>query len=406
MKFWIKMIAGLVMGIIIGSYIAPTSVTLEPLRVIGMLFFRLLNFFVMPLLLFSGIRSVLSLRKHQSLFIVLIKSLGFYIGLTVVGATIGMMLGDVLKPGVGTNIREFVSPIVIDYPQTSRFILDIVPDSFFALIRSGYAVLGLLFVSYIVASGIILAKDDAEEFLSLIVSIDNTLHRLNCIILEFLPIGIFTYVGYLLGSVTGQSVLPYLKLILIIIAGSVIQIIIVESLLVFFITKLNPFKFIHAVIPGAVAGFVSGSSYTAYPVLVENMEHNLGAERGIFSFVAGVGTAFSFSGSALAAGVSTLFVAQAYGLDLSAYLQIIIILLISLASIKMDGSKKGGLVLLSVVLSHIVKLPAEGYALILGVTAIIEQIETVVNIIGTAAVSYIISYSEGAVKNVATRDFV
>ena len=101
-----------------------------------------------------------------------------------------------------------------------------------------------------------------------------------------------------------------------------------------------------------------------------------------------------------------MFVAQAYGLDLSVYLQVIIVLLITVSTLKLDGIREGSLVLLSVVLAHIVKLPAEGYAILLGITGLIFQIETVVNIMTTATVSYIIGASEGAVQTVKTRDFI
>ena len=112
------------------------------------------------------------------------------------------------------------------------------------------------------------------------------------------------------------------------------------------------------------------------------------------------------SGSAIAAGISTMFIAQAYGLDLSVYLQVIIVLLITVSTLKLDGLRKGSLIVLSIVLAHIIKLPAEGYAILLGITGLIYQIETVVNVFGNATVSYILSSSEGAVTPVWVRDFL
>ena len=94
------------------------------------------------------------------------------------------------------------------------------------------------------------------------------------------------------------------------------------------------------------------------------------------------------------------------GLDISVYLDIIIVLLIAVAALKMDGIHEGGLVLLSMVLARIIKLPAEGYALILGIAPIIYQIESVVNVSGNACISYIITHSEGAVSEVALKEFV
>ncbi len=406
MKFWIKMVAGLVMGIIIGSYISPDSIFLEPMRVIGIIFIRLLNFAVVPLLFISGIRCFVFLRQNRRLFIILVKSLGYFILLTVIGATIGIILGDVLQPGLGVAIRELESPLRIQYPETSQFIVGVVPESFLEFIESGFGMLSIIFVAFLIGVGILLAGEDSAPFLELVESVDNTFHRLNLIILEFLPIGIFTYIGYQMGFMTSENVMPYLKLLLVIIAGSFIHIFIVQALLVFFLTKINPFKFLHAVVPAAIIGWVSGNRYTAYPVLVENIEHNLGAERQVFTFVAGLGTTFSLSGSSIAAGVSTLFVAQAYGLDLSVYLQVIIVLLITVSTLKLDGLREGGLILLFVVLAQIIKLPAEGYALILGITGIIFQIETVVNVMGNASVSFVVSHSEGSAAPVKLRDFI
>ncbi len=406
MKFWIKMVVGLVMGIVIGSYIEPVSLFLEPLRITGTLFFRLLRFFVFPLLFFSALRSVLNLRVNKRLFIVLVKSLGYFLLLSAIGATIGIVLGDVLRPGVGLNIKEFESPMLIEYPDTSNFILGVIPENIIEFFTSGYGVLSILFISFLLAVGIILAKEESDQFHSLVISIDNILHKLNLIVLEFLPIGIFAYVGYIMGYMTQDMIMPYLKLILIIIAASFIQIFIVQALLVFALTRLNPFKFIHGIIPAGILAYVSGSRYAAYPALVETVEHNLGADREIFTFVSGIGSAFSFSGSALATGVSIMFVAQVYGLDLSVYLQIFIVLLITLATLKLDRIENGSIVILSVILSYIVKLPAEGYALILGIAGVIFQIETVVNVTGNATVSYIIASSEGAASDIGLKDFI
>jgi Na+/H+-dicarboxylate symporter len=349
---------------------------------------------------------MLYLRSNKRLFLVLLKSLGYFILLTVTGSAIGIVLGGLLQPGVGINIKALESPAVIQYPETTAYILKVVPDSVIAFLKPGNAVLAVLFVSFLVAMGLILAKDDGDDFHAVLISIDRTFHRLNRMIMEFLPIGIFTYVGYTMGIGNFTNIMPYLKLVLTIIAGSFIQIFIIQALLVFFVSKLSPFKFIHAVLPACILAYVSGNRYTAYPALVETVENNMGADREVFTFVAGLGTAFSFSGSAIAAGVSTLFVAQAYGLDLSIYLQILIVFFITLATLKLDGIKDGSIVVLSVILAQVVKLPAEGYALVLAIAGVIYQIESVVNITGTAAVSYIIANSEDAVSTVMAKDFI
>jgi Na+/H+-dicarboxylate symporter len=406
MKFWIKMVAGLFLGIVVGSYVGPESLFLEPMRVVGVIFIRVLNFLVLPLLFFSAVRGVVFLRRNRRLLLVLAKSLGYFLLLTAVGATIGIVLGEVLQPGQGVSVGAFESPEMVYYPETSGFIIGVVPESLLEFLGSRFAVLSVLFVSFLVGAGILLAGEEASDFHRLVDSIDAALHRLNLIVLEFLPIGIFTYMGYQLGFMTFDTVMPYLKFLLVIVAGCFIQVFIVQGLLVYFITKTNPFRFIHAVLPSAILAYLAGNRYTVYPALVENVEHNLGADRQVLTFITGLGTAFSLSGSAIAAGVATMFIAQAYGLDLSVYLQIIIVLIVTVSTLKLDGLREGSLILLSVVLAYIVKLPAEGYAILLGITGLVYQIETVVNVIGNAAVSYILSSSEQAVQAVRIRDFI
>jgi Na+/H+-dicarboxylate symporter len=400
------MVAGLFLGIVIGSYIGPESFSYEPLRVIGSFFIKLFNFAVLPLLVFSGVRSLLALRTNKRLFVVLAKSLGYFVLLTAVGAAVGLVMGDILKPGVGVDIKEAASPSAFYYPSIADFILSIVPGSLEEFLKSGYAVLAVLFVAYLAASAIILAKNDADPLHALIVSVDQTLHRLNLIVLEFLPVGIFAYIGYTMGSLNAVKVMPFLKLYFVAIAAAFVQVFIVQALFVFFKTKLNPFKFLLTVVPSGIMGYVSGHRYTAYPVLIESMEHNLGADRELTTFVTGIGTAFGLSGSALVTAVTTLFVSQAYGLSLSVYLQIIIVLILTFATMKMDGIREGTIILLTVLLSQIVKLPDEGYALVLGSTMIVDQIAAVVDVTGNAAISYIICHSEGGVKSVNIKDFL
>ena len=406
MKYWIKMVAALVMGLIVGTYINQNTPILEPLRIIGVMFFRVLSFMIAPLLFFSVTRTILYLKSQKRLFIVLSKSIGFFLLLTVIGASIGVVLGDVLMPGSGINIGKIETPSIITYPKTSNYIIKIIPNNILNLIKSPINIYPLMFIAYILALGIGLAKSKADYFTNLVQSIDEILHKINILILEFLPIGIFTYIGYLLGSRTTELILPYLKLVLIIIAGAFLHIFIIQTLLVFLFTKKNPFILIHAILPSAILAGVSGNRYISYSSMVENLEHNMGTDREVFTFTSGIGISLSLSGSAISAGVMTLFIAQAYGLDLSIYLQIIIIFLITLFSLKLDGIFKAGLVILSVVLSYVVKLPQEGYALVLGIVPVIMQIETIVNVTGNATVSYIIANSEKATSDIALKDFL
>ena len=334
------------------------------------------------------------------------KAIGYFLLFTAVGATIGVILGNLLQPGLGINIGEIESPQKILYPGTSDFILSIVPESVAEFFTSWYGALSIIFIAYIIGAGIIHAKEDSEVFFGFIESFDETMHKINIMLLEFFAIGVFAYSGYLMATTSADMIYPYLKLILVIIGGLAILIFIIIGPSLYFLTKLNPFIFIHAILPACITGFITGDRYKSYPVVIECMEHNLGARREATTLINALGVTFSLGGSAVVAGVSTLFVSQAYGLSLSVYLQIIVVFIIVVASLKIDGLREGSLVILSVVFSKIVKLPDEGFALVLGVSLLLERIETIANIVINAAVSYIISKSNDSVETISIRDFL
>jgi len=406
MKLWIKLVVGVFLGIIVGSYIDPGSVFVEVLRIAGLLFIRVLSFMILPLMLLSGIKSVIFMRKRRVLMVSAFKAIGYFLLFTAVGATIGVILGNLLQPGLGINIGEIESPQKILYPGTSDFILSIVPESVAEFFTSWYGALSIIFIAYIIGAGIIHAKEDSEVFFGFIESFDETMHKINIMLLEFFAIGVFAYSGYLMATTSADMIYPYLKLILVIIGGLAILIFIIIGPSLYFLTKLNPFIFIHAILPACITGFITGDRYKSYPVVIECMEHNLGARREATTLINALGVTFSLGGSAVVAGVSTLFVSQAYGLSLSVYLQIIVVFIIVVASLKIDGLREGSLVILSVVFSKIVKLPDEGFALVLGVSLLLERIETIANIVINAAVSYIISKSNDSVETISIRDFL
>jgi len=406
MKLWIKLIVGVFLGIIVGSYVDPGSVFVEVLRVAGLLFIRVLSFMILPLMLLSGVKSVIFMRKRKVLVVSAFKAIGYFLLFTAVGATIGVILGNLLQPGLGINIGEIESPQKILYPGTSDFILSIVPESVADFFTSWYGALSIIFIAYIIGAGIIHAKGDSEVFFGFIESFDETMHKINIMVLDFFAIGVFAYSGYLMATTSADMIYPYLKLILVIIGGLAILIFIIIGPSLYFLTKLNPFIFIHAILPACITGFITGDRYKSYSVIVECMEHNLGARPEATTLINALGVTFSLGGSAVVAGVCTLFVSQAYGLSLSVYLQIIVVFIIVVASLKIDRLREGSLVILSVVFSKIVKLPDEGFALVLGVSLLLERIETIANIVINAAVSYIISKSNDSVETISIRDFL
>ena len=167
----------------------------------------------------------------------------------------------------------------------------------------------------------------------------------------------------------------------------------VYSALILFIAKLSPVQYFRGIVDAQVVAFTTTSSAGTLPVSMKCARENLGVSKGVSSFVLPLGTTINMDGTALYQGVTTLFVAQAFGIDLGMPEYITIILTATLASIGTAGVPGAGLIMLTLVLTT-VGLPVEGVALIAGIDRILDMARTTVNISGDIAASVIIAKSE------------
>ena len=140
--------------------------------------------------------------------------------------------------------------------------------------------------------------------------------------------------------------------------------------------------------------FSTASSNATLPVTLETAEDRLGVDNRVASFTIPLGATINMDGTAIMQGVATVFIAQAYGLDLSAGQYLGVVLTATLASIGTAGVPGVGLIMLALVLRQ-ANLPVEGIALIIGVDRLLDMVRTAVNITGDAAVTCIVAQSEG-----------
>lgn len=158
--------------------------------------------------------------------------------------------------------------------------------------------------------------------------------------------------------------------------------------------KLSPVKFFKGILSAQSVAFTTTSSSGTLPVTTSNTIHNLGVSKPIASFVLPLGATINMDGTALYQGVCVMFVAQAFGVDLSFANYLTIIITATLASIGTAGVPGAGLIMLSLVLTS-VGLPLEGVAIIAGIDRILDMARTTVNVTGDAMVSVLVAKSEG-----------
>ncbi|SKA67292.1 Sodium:dicarboxylate symporter family protein [Enterovibrio nigricans DSM 22720] len=158
---------------------------------------------------------------------------------------------------------------------------------------------------------------------------------------------------------------------------------------------LSPFVFLRKMEDAIMFAFSTASSNATIPVSMETTTRRMGADNKIASFTIPLGATINMDGTAMMQGVATIFIAQAFNVDLTMMDYLTVILTATLASIGTAGVPGVGLVMLAMVLKQ-VGLPLEGIALIMGVDRLLDMIRTAVNITGDCAVTCIVAKSEGA----------
>jgi Na+/H+-dicarboxylate symporter len=220
------------------------------------------------------------------------------------------------------------------------------------------------------------------------------IYNLTHIVILFAPYGVFALMAWVAGSYGLDVLLPLMKVIVAVYVACIIHVVLVYGGAVFLLAKLNPWYYFKGIVEAQLVAFTTTSSSGTLPVTLQCAQQNLGVSRGVSSFVLPLGATINMDGTAIYQGVCALFVAQAYGVDLTVGNYITIIITATLASIGTAGVPGAGLIMLSLVLTS-VGLPLEGVAIIAGIDRILDMARTTVNVTGDAMVALLVAKSEG-----------
>lgn len=219
------------------------------------------------------------------------------------------------------------------------------------------------------------------------------MYKITGIIMKVAPIGVLGLVAPVVGDYGLSVLLPLIKVILAVFVACIVHAAIVYSSAVKIYGKMSPWTFFKGISPAAIVAFSTTSSAGTLPVTIKICQENFGVSNRISSFVLPLGATINIDGTAIYQGVSVIFIAQFYGLDLSLMQLLTVVLTTVLASIGTAGVPGAGLIMLTMVLTSI-GLPLEGIALIAGIDRILDMLRTCVNIVGDAAAAVVVAGSE------------
>ena len=376
----------------IGAGIALTGnpdFTKTYIKPFGTIFLNLIKWIVCPLVFFSIMAGVVSMRDIKKVGVVGGSTVLYYLCTTAFAVAIGLLFANLLKgifPVLSTaelsyepaaTSVNFMDTLVGIFP--SNFIKPFVDANMLQIIVSA------LFIGFAL---ILIGHRFDMEFKAVDVCNDICMKVME-MILKLSPIGVFCLLCPVVAA-NGPAVLGSLaKVLLVAYICYIVHAVVVYSATVSTLGGLSPIKFFQGMMPAIMMAFSSASSVGTLPLNLECSE-KLGADREVASFVLPLGATINMDGTAIYQGVCSVFIASCFGISLTFPQMLTIVLTATLASIGTAGVPGAGMVMLAMVLQS-VGLPVEGIALVAGVDRIFDMGRTTVNITGDSACAIIVS---------------
>jgi proton glutamate symport protein len=409
-KILIGMALGLVWGLSAES-IGLTDFTNDWIKPWGMIFINSLKLIAIPLILFSLIDGISNLSDISKLSRIGGRTIGFYMATTVIAVTIGLVLVNVIQPGkfLSPEKREELSKAYasdIDTKITSaqdvkddgplQILVDIVPDNIFGAMSSNTNMLQIIFFAILFGIAMILSKPEKiAPVKSFVDGANEVILKIVDMIMRFAPVGVFALLASLNIDIPLMQALGVYSLNVVL--GLAIMVFITYPLILKFFTKMPYKRFAKGIIPAQILAFSTSSSAATLPVTIDCAEKRLGISEEVASFVLPLGATINMDGTSIHQGVSAVFIAQAFGLDLSLGQQLTILMTAVLSSIGAAAVPGAGIIMLIIVLEA-VGIDPSGLALILAVDRPLDMLRTVVNVTGDSTVASVIASGEGELQ--------
>ena len=454
-KILIGMTLGIIWALL-SSSLGWSAFTLNWINPFGTIFINLLKLIAVPLVLFSIIGGVANIGDPASLGRMGGKTLIIYLVTTIMAISLGLLLVNTIKPGklideqsrIDNRIRyeiwaasegheakdginylknpafferaqeitelsksELKEAAVSDNIETTsektnvsplQPLVDIVPDNFFfSLSKNGLMLQIIFFAVFFGVCLLFISKEKSQPVLILVDGINEVFLKMVDLVMQAAPFFVFALLAGVVSKMAGDDIGKVVEIFkglswysLTVLLGLILMIFVVyPGILKSFVKKISYSGFFKAMSPAQTLAFSTSSSAATLPVTMECVEHNLGVDKKVSSFVLPIGATVNMDGTSLYQAVAVVFLAQMHMIDLTIGQQITVVITTTLASIGSAAVPSAGLVMMIVVLNSVGLNPA-WIAIIFPVDRILDMFRTVVNVTGDAVVCTIIADGE------------
>ncbi|MCA0931185.1 dicarboxylate/amino acid:cation symporter [Lutimonas saemankumensis] len=409
-KILLGMVLGVAFGFLMVSFSGGKEIVQDWIKPFGTIFINALKLIAVPLILGSLITGVSDLKDISKLSKMGGKTVLTYLITTVVAVTIGLLLVNVFTPGdsISENTRTELVSNYADNTQKYKdeaanqkkqgplqALVDLVPDNIIGASGKNKNMLQVIFFAIFFGVGLILLPEErarpVKDFFS---SFNEVILKMIDLIMLAAPYGVFALLAALIVESPSADLFKALGWYALTVLFGLLIMISFYTSVVFLFTGKRPKEFLQGISPAQLLAFSTSSSAATLPVTMERVNEHLGVDEEVSSFVLPIGATINMDGTSLYQAVAAVFIAQAFGMDLSLGVQLGIVATATLASIGSAAVPGAGMVMLVIVLAQ-AGIPEAGLALIFAVDRPLDMCRTVVNVTGDATVATIIARSEG-----------
>ncbi len=361
-------------------------------ELVGQVFIASLKLLVVPLVLVSLICGSSSMGDSTRMGPIAVKTLLLYLGTTAVAISMALFIAVLVSPGESVSLDTNVTFEAKSPPPLIQVLIDIFPSNPFAAMAEG-RMLQVIVFALLVGYSISHAGEAGERIANFFRDMEKVVMRMVSVMMTLAPYGVFALLAKLFATMGIGTILDLAAYFFTVLGVLILHGALTYGLMVKAFTGLSPIPMFQKMRRVWAFAFSTASSGATLPITLRTVERGLGVRNSVAGFTVPLGATINMDGTAIMQGVATVFIAQAYGIDLTISTFLTVILTATLASIGTAAVPGVGLITLALVLEQ-AGLPLEGIALIIGVDRLLDMVRTAVNVTGDAAVSLVVGRSE------------
>jgi Na+/H+-dicarboxylate symporter len=412
-----QILIGMALGIVFGvvfSVLSWKGFVTDWIKPFGTIFINMLKLIAIPLIIVSLVKGISDLRDISKFSAMGLRTVLIYLATTIIAITIGLLVVNIIQPGNVVS-EATIAQLSLDYAGESsgkmsaaasqkgqgplQFLVDMVPDNFFAAASSNSKMLQVIFFAILFGISLLLIEDKKSAGIKDIFDgLNEVVMKMVDLIMLAAPYAVFALLASLIAETQNPELFQALGWYALSVVIGLCLMLGVYLLVVKYYTKRDITFFLKGISPAQLLAFSTSSSAATLPVTMERVEEHIGVEKEVTSFVCPVGATINMDGTSLYQAVAAVFICQALQFELTLAAQLSIVLTATLASIGSAAVPGAGMVMLVIVLESIglpPELMAIGLALIFAVDRPLDMMRTVINVSGDATVSMVVGKSLG-----------